>query len=154
MKRTLVLSRNALFFGLAVLGALLLPACNKSLGSWDFSGPFDMQRTMLRVYVQNSASSEIFISYQGSTPQPAPAGQTVYLTPYSSLLALPSSDWFLVQRQSGTLARVSFQPMHYPEKKGDVKDTTIAIGEPSPGLFTATAAEPDWIRIVSVTPMP
>ena len=50
-----------------------------------------------------------------------------------------------------TLARVSFQPLRYPEKRGDVKDTTIVIREPSPGQFTATAAEPDWIRIVAVT---
>ncbi len=153
MKRTLAPSRNALRIGLAVLVAFLLPACNKSLGTIDFSGPFDMQWTMLRVYVQNSASSEILISHQGSTAQSAPAGQTVYLTPYSSLTALPTSDWFFIQRQSGTLARVSFQPLHYPEKKGDVKDTTIVIAEPSPGQFTATA-EPGWIRIVSVTPMP
>lgn len=154
MKRTFVSSRYARCLGLAVLLALLLPACSKSLGTIDFSGPFDVQWTMLRVYVQNSASSEILISYQGGTALSAPAGQTVYLTPYTSFNALPSEDAFLIQRQSVTLARVSFQPLHYPDKKGDVKDTTILIGEPSPGLFTATAAEPAWIRIVSVTPMP
>lgn len=154
MDRKSVPPRFALRLGLAVLLALLLPACNKDLGTIDLSGPFDVQWTMLRVYVQNSASSEILISYQGGTAQSAPAGQTVYLIPYSSLQALPSSDWFYIQRQSGTLARVSFQPLHYPDKKGDVKDTTIVIREPSPGQFTATAAEPDWIRIVSVTPVP
>lgn len=153
MKRTLVSSRHALCLGLAVFLLLLLPACNKSLGTIDFSGPIDVQWTMLRVYVQNSASSEVFIAHEGSTALSAPAGQTVYLTPYMSFSTLPSSDWFLIQRQSVTLARVSFQPLHYPEKKGDVKDTTIVIAEPSPGQFTATAAEPAWIRILSVTPM-
>ncbi len=154
MRRKLVSSRNTSFLGLVVLLALLLPACNKDLGTIDFSGPIDVQWTMLRVYAQNSTSSEILLSYKGSTALSVPAGQTVYLTPYTSLTALPSSDWFFIQRESVTLARVSFQPMHYPDKKGDVKDTTIVIGEPSPGQFTATAAEPYWIRIVSVTPMP
>ncbi len=154
MKRSFVTSRHALCLALTVLAALFLPACNKSLGTWDFSGPLDVSWTMLRVHVQNSASSEILISYQGGTALSAPAGQTVYLTPYTSYSALPSSDSFLIQRQSVTLARVSFQPLHYPDKKGDVKDTTIVIGEPSPGLFTAISADPDWIRIVSVTPVP
>jgi hypothetical protein len=154
MKRTLVSLRNVLFLGLTLPGAFLLSACNKSLGTIDFSGPIDMQWTMLRVYAQNSTSSEIRISYQGHTALSAPVGQTVYLTPYISPNVLPSSDWFFIQRGSMTLARVSFQPLRYPDKKGDVKDTTVAIGEPSPGLFTATVAEPSWIRIVSVTPMP
>jgi hypothetical protein len=154
MKRTLVSSRHARCLGQAVLLALLLPGCSKNLGTIDFSGPFDVQWTMLRVYVQNSASSEILISHEGNTALSAPSGQSVYLTPYISYNALPSSDSFFIQRQSVTLARVSFQPLHYPDKKGDVKDTTIVIGERSPGLFTATAVEPGWIRIVSVTPMP
>ena len=59
MKRTLASSRDALCLGFAVLLALLLPACNKSLGTFDFSGPIDVQWTELRVRVQNSASTEI-----------------------------------------------------------------------------------------------
>ncbi len=136
---------------LAALLALPIAACDKSLGTIDFSGPFDVQWTMLRVYVQNSGPSDLLVSYREGTPLSASAGQRVYLTPYSSLSPLPASDSFLIQRESVTLARVSFQPLRYPEKKGDVKDTTIVIREPSPGQFTATAAEPDWIRIVAVT---
>ena len=69
---------------------------------------------------------------------------------------LPASDSFSIQRESVTLARVYLlAAARYPEPSSsaprDVKDTTIVIREPSPGQFTATAAEPDWIRIVAVT---
>lgn len=147
MKSERVLAR------LALAAFLVLPvaACDKSLGTLDLSGPIDIQWRMLRVFVQNSGSSEIFVSYKGGTPLRAPAGERVYLTPYTSVSPLPASDSFSIQRASATLASVSFQPIRLPETKGETKDTTIVIAEPSEGQFTATAAEPDWIRIVAVT---
>ena len=136
---------------LAALLAFPMAACNKNLGTIDLSGPIDIQWRMLRVFVQNSGSSEILVSYKGGTPLRAPAGERVYLTPYSSVSPLPASDSFSIQRGFATLANVSFQPIRLPETKGETKDTTIVIGEPTEGQFTATAAEPDWIRIVAVT---
>jgi hypothetical protein len=147
MKTARALTRLAL----TALLALPVAACNKSLGTIDFSGPFDMQFTMLRVYVENSGPSAVQISYRGSSALNAPAGQRVYLTPYISTSALPASDSFAIGRNGVTLAEVSFQPLRYPEKKGDIKDTTIVISEPSDGVFSATASESDWIRIAAVT---
>ena len=147
MKRARILARLAL----AALLACPIAACDKSLGTIDFSGPIDIQWRMLRVFVQNSGSSEILVSYRGGTPMSAPAGGRVYLTPYSSVSPLPASDSFSIQRGSATLANVSFQPIRLPETKGETKDTTIVIAEPFEGRFTATAVEPDWIRIVAVT---
>lgn len=130
--------------------ALAAPACD--LGSIDLSGPFDVQWSMLRVHAENAGASEFLVSFRGGTPLAAPVGQRVYLFPYTSTSPLPSSDSFTILRGSATLARVTFQPLRFPEKKSDVKDSTIVITEPSPGQFAATAAEPDWIRILSVTP--
>jgi hypothetical protein len=147
---------HAFRFGVLVLLALLFPSCNKTLGYIDLSGPIDPQWSMLRLFVENSGLSEISIAHQGGTAQAVPAGQTVYpfISYFSTSGALPSSDWFDVQRQSVSVARVMFRPLRYPEKKGDTKDTKVIIGEPSPGRFSATAAEPDWIEILSVTPLP
>ena len=146
---------HAFRLGVVFLLALLLPACNKTIGYIDLSGPIDPQWSMLRLFVENSGLSEISISHQGGTAIAAPAGQTIYpFISYVSTSALPSSDWLHVQRQSVSLARVTFRPLRYPEKKGDLKDTRIIIGEPSPGRFSATAVDPDWIEILSVTQLP
>ncbi|MCM3874945.1 MAG: hypothetical protein NEA02_00855 [Thermoanaerobaculia bacterium] len=146
---------HAFHLGVVFSLALLLPSCNKNLGYIDLTGPTDPQWSMLRVSVENSGLSEISISRQGGTAMAAPAGQTIYpFIFYVSTSALPGSDWFDVQRQSVSLARVTFRPLRYPEKKGDLKDTRIIIGEPSPGRFSAVAFDPDWIEILSVTQPP
>jgi hypothetical protein len=103
----------------------------------------------LKVSIRNATSAGIQVSYGGFLLR-LPAGERAQLALYSSALPLPGSDSFDLQRVPVT-ARVSFQPLHYPATKGETMDTTIVIEEPSPGQFTATASEPDWIRIVSVT---
>jgi hypothetical protein len=90
-------------------------------GPIDFSGPSVTQMSTLKVSIRNATSAGIQVSYGGFLLR-LPAGERAQLALYSS--ALP---------------------------KGETMDTTIVIEEPSPGQFTATASEPDWIRIVSVT---
>ena len=145
------LERTLARLALAALLGLPVAACDKNFGTFDLSGPIDIQWRMLRVYVQNAGPSELLVSHNGGAPLRAAPGQRVYLTPYTSMSPLPGADAFSIQRASATLAQVSFQPLRLPETKGDTKDTTIVIAEPSEGQFTATAAEPDWIRIVAVT---
>ena len=139
-----------LFARLAIVALLALPlgACK----DWyPLAGPLDVNWSMLRVNVQNAGPSAILVSYNGGVPLSAVPGQTVYLTPYVSTSGLPTSDSFAIRRESVVLASVTFQPMQFPEKKGDTKDTTIFVDEPSPGRFTARVSEPDWVRIISVT---
>ena len=136
---------------LAVVALLALPAgaCKEwyPLGG----GPIDVQWSMLRVNVQNAGPSALGVSYNGGVPFSAAPGQTVYLTSYYSTSGLPRSDSFAIRRESAVLVSVSFQPLQFPAAKSDTKDTTIYVDEPSPGTFVARAAEPDWIRIISVT---
>lgn len=134
--------------GLNVLCVLVLAACD--LGTIDLSGPIGAPWSSLKVVVQNSGSSEFLVAFRGTTG-PVAAGQRVPLWSYTSVSALPGSESFSIQRGPETLARVTFKPLRCPEKKGDTKETTILVREPSPGQFEVTAVEPDWLVVLDVT---
>ena len=126
--------------------AISFLACNKDFGTLDFSG---MDKT-LNLNIEHFAFSDISISYRGTTAV-FPADATTHLTSYTSYVPLPSSDSFIIQRQSVSLAQVSFRPLRFPDSGS--KDTTIVVREPSPGQFSATAVEPSWIEVLAVTPI-
>jgi hypothetical protein len=141
---------QAILLGTVITLALSLSACSKTFGPYDLTGINPGDKTV-NLYIQNLGLSDISISWRSDT-KVFPAGATTFLTIYSSFLPLSSSDSFTIQRQAVSLAQVSFRLLHFPDSGN--KNTTMVVGEPLPGHFSATAVEPSWIEVLSVTPMP
>ena len=141
----------------AYAAAVVLASCSGSgvdPSKWDWSAAPDLGVPLI-VHIQNSTAADFW----GSAGPVQVGSDFTYLflwskTPPSSL------PYFDVRRgadQSNAvkLARITFRVLKYPESNSsNGQDVTIALTEPSAGVFAATTLDTAWIEIVSVTPLP
>lgn len=140
---------RAVRLSLVLALALSIPSCNKNI---DLSG-IDWSMASVRLFVLNTGPSEIVVSYREGASVTIPPSSRVFIRTWIDRSAVMVPDSLLIKRDVISLALVSFRLLRFPAAK-ETQDTTLVISEPSPGKFSAGPAEPDWIEVISVTPLP